>query len=92
MDLEFGVIATITGCSFTGNVATGGAGCIAEGGAFNTEGCTLTLKSSSFTGNQAIGGTFNGAFGDSGKERRLRWRDPGGYPRHDRERDELRAD
>ncbi len=66
IDLEFGVIATITGSSFAGNVSTGGAGCDANGGAINTEGCTLTLNNSSFTGNHAIAGTFNGSFGGEG--------------------------
>jgi hypothetical protein len=61
IDLEFGVIATISNSSFTGNQGSGDEGCNGNGGAINTEGCTLTLSNSSFAGNQAIGGHFNGS-------------------------------
>jgi hypothetical protein len=58
IDLQFGVTATITSSSFSGNVVTGGspASPFADGGAaINNEGCTLTLSASTFTGNQANG-------------------------------------
>ena len=60
IDLQFGVIATITSSYFTANVVTGGspASPFADGGAaINTEGCTLTLSSSAFSGNHAVGGS-----------------------------------
>ena len=64
IDLEYGVIATITNSSFTGNLAGGGEYDSNDGGAINAEGSTLTLSSSTFTGNQAIG--QNDTEGDGG--------------------------
>jgi hypothetical protein len=60
IDLQFGVLATITNSSFTGNVVTGGSpeSPFADGGAaINNEGCTLTLSTSTFNDNQAVGPT-----------------------------------
>jgi hypothetical protein len=73
-----GGIATITGCTFTGNRAVGGDGGVViglfeigaayGGGIHNQTGSTLTVTDSFFTGNQAIagnggsGGKFSGHF------------------------------
>jgi hypothetical protein len=73
-----GGIATITGCTFTGNRAVGGDGGVVSGlfeigaayggGIHNQTGSTLTVADSLFTGNQAIagnggsGGKFSGLF------------------------------
>ena len=57
IDVEYSAVATISNTNFIGNVATGGAGCTAQGGAMFAEGCTLTLNNTSFAGNQAVGGS-----------------------------------
>ncbi len=48
---------TISNTIISGSLATGGAGCTAQGGAMFAESCTLTLNNTSFVNNQAIGGS-----------------------------------
>jgi len=51
-----GALTVVTSSEFSGNVAKGGIGCSAIGGAMNALSAALTISDSSFTGNQAIAG------------------------------------
>src|SRR5205823_7895184 len=67
-----GVNLTVSGCSFTGNQAVGGAGnsgaifagAAIGGGIENSQGSAATVTNATLTGNQAIGGA--GSAGGNG--------------------------
>jgi hypothetical protein len=51
--------ATLSGCDFTGNTASGGPGVLGNGGAVDNEGlvASMTIRSSTFLDNQSAAGT-----------------------------------
>jgi hypothetical protein len=58
-------MATISNCTFTGNMASGGAGVLGNGGALDNEGtgATMTVSGSTFNNNQSVGGDGAGSIG-----------------------------